>query len=290
MKRNPIIPSSLLGLFLCLFAFSADASRWSEPSDTIRNLVHQRNRIAVLKVNNRVSYRMQKVPVDSIVFSTEESGIDSGVGLDRGGITRAFAPAGNYYPTSEDCQGAVFAGKDRALVKTHTVSGHLVSFSNLNDLFASGLLIPDETMRNGESGVKKDPEGERVDVEKKTVLIKQAFLYGIYRESDNDFHIIIGNGLAGSKRKLFNIEISGLPGDAPNSTLKTPRKKIIARFGDIRCNDGAFKPIDKLIPIRIKGALFYDIDHPPGHVGFGNYKPKTAWEIHPVQQIIFLDE
>lgn len=45
-----------------------------------------------------------------------------------------------------------------------------------------------------------------------------------------------------------------------------------------------------LIPISVKGSLFYDIDHPPGHVSFGNYKPTTAWEIHPVQKIKFLDE
>lgn len=306
MKKNYHSPTGLFCLLFCLASFYAQASADKyELSDTIHSLVHQRNRISVLKVNNKVNYRMQKVPANEVIYSDESNEvlrIDSGVIRTERDVTLsetdvrlarsrnvASSGSGNYYPNAVDCQGSVFAGKDRALVKTHIVSGHLNKFSNLNDLFASALIIPDETMRNGESGVKKDPDGERVDLEKKSIVISQAFIYGIYRESDNDFHIIIGNGLAGNKRKLFNIEVSGMPGDAPGSSLKTPRQAIIARFGDIKCSDGAFKPVDKLIPISIKGSLFYDIDHPPGHVGFGNYKPTTAWEIHPVQQIKFLD-
>jgi hypothetical protein len=265
-------------------------------TDTVSSLTNMKKRIVTLKVNKARYYRIQKVSLNEISFGESDSeASDNTENATEIDSSRAFAPSpaansANFFAGSTDCEGKVFAGKDRAIVKTHTVSGNNISFATINALFASGILVPDAIMRNGESGVHKNPESERVAVEKKTVTIRKAFLYGIYREGDNDFHVIIGNGLRGNKRKLFNIEISGLPGGELNSVLNQPRNKVINRFGDIKCADGAFKPIDMLIPIMVKGSLFYDIDHPAGKVGFGKFKPKTAWEIHPVQQIKFLDE
>jgi hypothetical protein len=265
-------------------------------TDTVGSLTNLKKRIVTLKVNRKLYYRMQKVHVDKISYGEGDADAagnnENNTGIDSG---RVFTPApaansANFFAGSTDCKGNLFAGKDRAVVKTHAVTANPVIFTTINALFASGILVPDAVMRNSESGVKKSPESERVPAERKTVTVKKAFLYGIYREGDNDFHVIIGNGLSGDKRILFNIEISALPGDNLNSGLNKPRNEIIKRFGDLKCSDGAFKPIDVLIPIMVKGSLFYDIDHAPGIVGFGKFKPKTAWEMHPVQVIAFLDE
>jgi hypothetical protein len=35
----------------------------------------------------------------------------------------------------------------------------------------------------------------------------------------------------------------------------------------------------------VTGSLFFDMDHLAGVVGTGEFKPQTAWEIHPVTSI-----
>lgn len=71
---------------------------------------------------------MQKVPASQVIYShesNEEPRIDSGItraerSVTRSGrdVSRAVAgnvagSSGNYYPNGSDCQGSVFAGKDR---------------------------------------------------------------------------------------------------------------------------------------------------------------------------------
>jgi hypothetical protein len=176
------------------------------------------------------------------------------------------------------------------MAKTHEVGGDAQEFDTFDAFFTSGLIVPDAQMLSHDPAITRDPSSPRADEENKNITIDEAFIYGIYREDDNDFHMIIGNGKKGSKMHLFNAEISGLPGDVDDQVLSAVRDKILARFGDIACRDGAFKPVGTLIPIKISGSIFFDVDHKAGVVGFGIYKPKTAWEIHPVTDIQFLDE
>jgi len=68
--------------------------------------------------------------------------------------------------------------------------------------------------------------------------------------------------------------------------LKKPREDFKEFFGD-EPPPCRYKVFTKPIPVRITGSLFYDIDHAPGVVGTGPYKPRTAWEIHPVTKIEF---
>ena len=42
------------------------------------------------------------------------------------------------------------------------------------------------------------------------------------------------------------------------------------------------------VAVTVSGSLFYDVDHPPGAVGPVWAKPKTAWEIHPVTALSFV--
>src|SRR5437879_2768710 len=43
------------------------------------------------------------------------------------------------------------------------------------------------------------------------------------------------------------------------------------------------------VHVRITGSIFFDVDHAAGVVGPGNFKPKTAWEIHPITKLEFLN-
>ena len=109
----------------------------------------------------------------------------------------------------------------------------------------------------------------------------------VKRESDNDYHMIIGDQ---SASQFFNIEISGLPPSSSpaSSQLKAARKAVDQYFGKPVCNSG-YHVFSPGIKIQVTGSTFFDIDHPAGAVGPNGFKPKTAWEIHPVTSITFLN-
>lgn len=193
--------------------------------------------------------------------------------------------------TGTDCIGDAFAGQHRKAAKTSIFHGDPEEYDNVDSIL-SHLPASDDAMINNPD-ISEDCSSERTSPEKHFVSIKTAFIYGIYREADNDFHMIIGNGeKGGNGMQLLNVEIAGLPDESSPDyqKLKEIRDKIISKFGDIQCKDNAYKTAD-LIPISIEGSLFYDIDHAPGKVGFTkdgiSYHPTTAWEIHPASSIIF---
>jgi hypothetical protein len=260
--------------------------------DTLTRLTDFAKSTAYLKFNEKKYYKIRRYPVSRISYGERVTG--SGPASAATKSAEAGAPAGIpastgiFYAGAVKCSGNEFAGTARAAAKTHTTSGTAKTFATLDELFSSGLLVSDSAMRHHHPVITEAPTSPRMKEEKINVQISEVFIYGIYRESDNDFHMIIGNNKSGSNRQLLNAEVSGLPGDG--NGLDSIRQKIIDKFGDISCNSGAFKPVGTPIPISIQGSIFFDIDHPSGKVGFGSYKPKTAWEIHPVIDIVFLDD
>jgi len=251
---------------------------------TYKTFAEQKTKFGYHKTSRR-TYKIQRILPAQISYGEPQT-------FERAALARTAAPSsGPYYPNGQKCSGEIFAGTDRALAKTHEVTnGTDTSFSGFDEFYTSGLLKPDAEMIQYTPPITKKPESPRVYEEKYNILIDTVYIYGIYREDDNDFHMIIGNGKTGSSMKLLNAEVSGLPGDTNDSLLIVVRNKIITRFGDIACKDGAYKPVNSWIPIQIRGSIFFDIDHKAGIVGFGIYKPTTAWEIHPVTGIKFLDE
>jgi len=229
------------------------------------------------------TYKIRKIPPSYISYGEPQEF------LSRPNPS-ASAESGPYYSGAVKCSGNTFSGVDRAQAKTHEVAGPPQSFATVDDFLDSGLFIPDDQMINHDPVITKSSESPRVTEEQINVTINKAYIYGIYREQDNDFHMIVGNGQTGAGMRIFNAEVSGLPGDENDSLLITVRNKILNRFGDIACQDGAFKPVSSFIPITITGSIFFDVDHRAGLVGFGVYKPTTAWEIHPITDIEFLDE
>jgi hypothetical protein len=178
-----------------------------------------------------------------------------------------------------------FHGTDRGAAKTAIVDdASPTTFADLEGLLASGLLVADADMQNHNPPITRDL-GDRVAEEQHTVVVT-AFLYASTKEKDNDFHCIIGTA-PDHDPQFFNVEVSGLPLSGPfRQPLKQVRDTFKAFFGTGLPGRG-YKKFNPPIPVRITGSLFYDIDHPPGAVGPGALKPKTAWEIHPVSVVEF---
>jgi len=178
-----------------------------------------------------------------------------------------------------------YAGHDRKAAKTTIVTATTEPFNTLPALMKT--LADDDYMRGYEPPISKDSDSQRVEEELRNVSVKTAYIFVIYREGDNDFHVIIGSNKDSGKAQLMNVEVSGLPDkSSPDYTvMKDLRDKVTAKLGNITGTKKVFTTSP--IKISISGSLFYDIDHKPGIVGYGTLKPKTAWEIHPVTGIEF---
>lgn len=270
----------LLIFFLgCYWIVTAQVSKKKASSAilTYKKFSEQNTEFGYHKIGRTV-YKIARVP-DSLISrgdGFEELKLNTGEAI--------------YYPGAVTCSGNTFAGEKRAEAKTHESNSSPKVFSSFDDFFSSGLLVAENQMRDYSPPITTAPESPRVREELINVTISNAFIYGIYKENDNDFHMIIGNGKTGTSMHILNAEVSGLPGNSNDPVLTTVRNKIIKMFGDISCGSGAYKPVGKLIPIKITGSLFFDVDHGAGSVGFPDHKPHTVWEIHPITDLQFLDE
>ncbi|HEX7198331.1 MAG TPA: hypothetical protein VF213_02580, partial [Dongiaceae bacterium] len=85
-----------------------------------------------------------------------------------------------------------FHGTDRGGAKTSLVDDpQPTTFADLESLLASPLLVPDDQMLNHDPPITKDVNDPRAAEEQHAVEVT-AFLYASRKESDNDFHCIIG--------------------------------------------------------------------------------------------------
>lgn len=177
------------------------------------------------------------------------------------------------------CNETAFSGHDRKLAKI-SIATAATEQKTLALFFSS--LKTDAFMKA--LNIKPGASSNRVSFEKRNIKLKAVFLYAIKRESDNDYHIIIGSAAGDS---FFNVEISGLPAIASASfiQLKGVRKVIEDRFG-LPC-DPNYRKFTPGLPIEVSGSLFFDVDHNGGTVGPLGLRPKTAWEIHPVTSLVF---
>lgn len=189
---------------------------------------------------------------------------------------------------SKQCHSNIFEGCIRGNMKTTMLPGNPAREETIAQLLRR---IPsDERMK--EMGLSGMESAERTDAEKQNVSIKKAWLHYIYREPDNDFHLIIGDSPDISKGPLLNVEIAGIPRGATDEVINKfmkVRNQVIkdSRMGDLKCGN-VKGPLNPPIPItRLVGSLYYDNPHDAGTVGRGEYKAGSAWEIHPVKEIVF---
>lgn len=179
-----------------------------------------------------------------------------------------------------------FRGTDRKAAKTSLANGTLETFQDVAALLQSPLFVADNKMIKHNPRISKDATSDRVAEERHNVAIT-GFLYASTKESDNDYHCIIGMD-PHSPPQFLNVEVSGLPVSGPfRAPLKTARDAFEEFFGDNLPTSGGYSKFDPPIKVRVTGSIFFDVDHKAGVVGPAGLRPKTAWEIHPVSEIVF---
>lgn len=201
--------------------------------------------------------------------------------LSRSGVFRANATA--LAETSDN-----FTGTSRKAAKLSIATAALETFTDLKDLIAT--LPAHQAMVNHQPPIKKTATSNRVNEEMRNVKVS-AFLYAASRESDNDFHLIVGRNPNESEKMFMTMEISGLPpADSPFfSKLKTARNAYKNFFGNNLPGLG-YDFYNPPVSITISGSLFFDMSHAtgsrPGPQALRPFMP-VVWEVHPVTRIKF---
>jgi hypothetical protein len=171
---------------------------------------------------------------------------------------------------------------DRGRAKTRFANAPTEPLTDLRSLILS---LPDDEQMI--PLISKNWDFDRIGPEQRNVRVV-GYLFAIAKESDNDFHLIIDDDGDLEEGAKLNVEVTGIPTEGPNiDDLQAVRDQFKAHF------DGGpptkYKPfLDPPLRVIIEGSLFYDVDHPPGTVGPQGYRPASAWEIHPVRSIQFL--
>ena len=181
--------------------------------------------------------------------------------------------------------GDDFGGSDRKKAKLSISNAPLENFDDLSALLDS--LPSDAKMAKHVPKITTAPASDRVDEEKRNVSVK-VWLYAASRESDNDFHIILGRDPAGPTRRYMNAEVSGLPpaNNAAGPQLATARNSFKATVQQQTPGLG-YDFYDPPIPLTVQGSLFFDMTHAKSSKkpGPSSAKPQTIWEIHPITSI-----
>lgn len=255
----------ILALLLC----SATASKASTNSaelfkDTITNLSLLK-KTAVYKAPNGKMYHVS-------LAQDEENTTTA---------TRPATASTKHNPTAASANAACdhgnnFDGSYRKTAKT-SIANHNAAGTNLAKLI-------NRVVAMDNAAISVTANSPRIVIEDSVVTLLSVFLYAIARETDEDYHIIIGTSSNPATAKFFNIECSGLPASSNPafSKIKTTRDKVVALLGGTeRCTSGYVKFSDHP-KVKIIGSLLYDKEHEGNIPGPTGNKPQTAWELHPI--------
>ena len=179
--------------------------------------------------------------------------------------------------------GDEFAGQARKAAKLSIGTGQKETFKDLQALVNS--LKADEAMITHQPPIGTDASSARVTEEQRNVSVA-AFLYASSRESDNDFHLIVGQDPT-APEVYMTMEVSGLPVGQGAPAFKTARDAFKGFFG-AKLPAFSYDFYDPPIPVKIEGSLFFDMTHATGqHPGPPSLKSRmpTIWEVHPVTAI-----
>lgn len=188
--------------------------------------------------------------------------------------------------SQKKCEIDDFTGTQRKMAKTSIVTNKNVeTFADLPGFITT--LPDDKSMKTRKPPITNAPYFARVAEEERSVKIKEAYVYAITRQADNDFLIILGSAPDYTNSVFFFAEVSGLPESSKESysTLNTVRSKFKEQFGNV-CGKTKLL-MDNPVKISISGSLLFDINIKPGKTGPKKLRPTTAWEIHPVSEIVF---
>jgi hypothetical protein len=184
--------------------------------------------------------------------------------------------------------GNAYHGTSRKAAKLTIGTGALEVLPDLQALIGS--LPADGSMIAHHPAIADTAGSARVPEENRNVQVR-AFLYAARRETDNDFHLIIGRDRQLAPHLYMTMELSGLPpqASATYATMQSVRDAFTHFFGTHLPGVG-YEYYDPPIPIQIGGSLFFDVHHAVGpHPGPSKLQPDmpTIWEVHPVTNIVF---
>jgi hypothetical protein len=184
-----------------------------------------------------------------------------------------------------------FKGKFRPEAKTSYARVRKEKVTDIETLL-NGLPTDAQMTKKHHELVAKDNKHQnhfpRIPEEKRNVIV-HAWLYWVGHQSDNDYHLILGDTSELSSGTMFmNAEISGLPPEKPS---KQPfvrlREELVKVLEIIPNKKGAFV---NPLPVSITGSLLWDGEHRnPYNVGPKkpvDIRPKKAWEIHPIHDFV----
>jgi hypothetical protein len=198
-----------------------------------------------------------------------------------------FADAVADAPTGDN-----FEGTARKAAKLSIANAKTEKFTDLKNLIKS--LTPDDEMRDHAPKIGTGAKSGRVEEEQRNVRVN-AFIYAASRESDNDFHLIIGRDPNKTPEMYMTMELSGLPpsSSASFAKLNAARDAYKTFYNE---NLGGNLPglkysfYDPPIPVTIDGSLFFDMSHAKGQApGPKSLKSRmpTIWEVHPIIKMVF---
>lgn len=183
----------------------------------------------------------------------------------------------------------LFRGEIRSEAKTSFVSAVADTFESIKKL--RNWLPDDEYMHKSTDA--KHNNTPRTSEESHNVYLADLYIFGVKKEDDNDYHLILASSKKLEKdQPYFSAEISGLPDSTSQffSTLSTVRNTFLSYFGDDANKEYVFVASEKHPPIHllyIKGSLFFDNHHYGAHSSVKGFKVCSAWEIHPITAIKF---
>jgi hypothetical protein len=227
-------------------------------------------------------------PVAAAKFYTSPKGntywvIPTGERTERPDERRLPSPQELLARPSGTSQADLFAGTDRKAAKLSISTAPAESFADLGALLDS---LPADAAMAKAPGMSQAEDSRRLPQEERNVTV-DAFIYAASKETDNDYHLILGGNPSGMVIRYMNAEVSGLPASGPFlDTLKAARKQFTDPFGSLIPPTG-YHRFNPPVPVKVSGSLFFDVRHyPPGDVGPSGRKPKTAWEIHPITNLV----
>lgn len=189
----------------------------------------------------------------------------------------------------------IWNGKHRAGAKTSEVhDGEHKTFADVNELiqyFESPKRKQEKWWRKD---IKKTTDQRNEEVEMVNVTVNDAWIYEISRQSDCDYHLLIGVHPSNDEGKYLNAEISSINLDSPDAmhlwnVRKSFRQQYQDQMGKSLPAGRSFAQPTPPIHIRVSGSIFLDADHDRREVGHHDIKNFTSWEIHPITKIEILD-
>ncbi|TSE13524.1 hypothetical protein C1D09_003350 [Mesorhizobium intechi] len=185
--------------------------------------------------------------------------------------------------------GDNFAGTARKAAKLSISDAAAEVFDDVSNLIPT--LPAKNSMKGHQPPITVEPSSGRVAEEDRNVQLR-AFLYAASRETDNDFHLMIGRDpAAGGEAVYMTAEVSGLPtADSTSFAQLEAARDAFKSFFGAKLPGPSYDFYDPPIPIEISGSLFFDMSHAsgqgPGPETLRQHIP-TIWEIHPISSIIF---